>query len=121
MPAAREVTIAPGGTATATWDFGGGRGTKIGIHNVGRAPCEFEGHILPPGETAVLDVRDGTRAFMLAITSPRGTRIKLLAAWRAAPPPRYTLTKRREIERDPKTHTISAITEIPVWVLEELR
>jgi hypothetical protein len=113
------LTIPPGGTATASWDFGGGRGIEIGLHNVGSATCEFEGHILRPGKTAVIDVRDGTRAFMLAITSAQGTQIKLLAAWRPAPPAIYTRAKRREIERDPKTYTISAITEIPIWVLEE--
>jgi hypothetical protein len=67
----------------------------------------------------VLDVRDGTRAYTIEITSAQGTQIKVLAAWRPAPPPTYILAKRREIERDPKTHTISAITEVPRWVLEE--
>jgi hypothetical protein len=118
MPVAREVAIPAGGTATATWDLRGGRGTEIEIQNVGSASCEFADHVLHAGKTATVSVRDGTREFALAIRSARGTQVKLvLAAWRA---PTLILSKRRVIERDPRTHTISSITEIPCWIEESV-
>jgi hypothetical protein len=116
---ADEAVIAPGGAIRASWDLRGGHGTKIEIANVGSASCEFAGHRLTAGKIAEVSVRDGTREFALEIDSPSGTRVRLtVVAWRA---PTYILAKRREIERDPKTHTISAITEVPTWVLEEPR
>lgn len=117
VPVAREVAVPPGGTAIASWDFRGGLGIEIEIQNVGTAPCEFAGHTLRAGKSALVSVRDGAHEFALAITSARGTRILLaLAAWRAPAPPTRTLGTRKIITRDPKTHTISSIVEEPIWI-----
>jgi hypothetical protein len=132
MPTAREVTIPPGGGVITTWGLHGNLGTKIQIQNLGPGACELEERDQPPlagedriiraGTTKELELRDGSHKLVLAIRSVLGSKVKLVVVdWRPAPPPTYILSKRREIERDPRTHTISSITEIPIWVLQEPR
>jgi hypothetical protein len=120
VPPAGEAVIAPGGAIRASWDLRGGHGAEIEIKNTGSAPCEFAGHLLRAGKTAMVSVRDGTRDFALEIDSARGTQVRLaVAAWRPAPSPRRTLGTRKVILRDPKTQVITSIVEEPVWVVHE--
>jgi hypothetical protein len=123
-PVASEHRIPAGVGITARWpNLQRYCGVEVGIANVGAAPCEFDGregevYVVRPGKTVIISLADGLKEFSLALRSTTGTRVRLAQVGSAAPPPRRTLGMRKIIERDPRTHTISSITEVPCWVIE---
>jgi hypothetical protein len=117
--AVREATIPPGAEIVATWaHLERHRGVKVGIANVGSAPCAFDGRegevvVVQPGKTVIVSLADGIEEFALRLRSTAGTHVRLA---QGATPPRRILGTRKIIERDDKTQVIRSIMEIPVWV-----
>jgi hypothetical protein len=110
--AAGAVAIPSGAELTASWQqLQRYRGVTVRVANVGRAPCELLGAVLPPGRDAVIALGEG-ETFTLRVRSTEGTSVRLEAVAAA----RRSLVTRKKIERDPKTHLITGVIEEPVWI-----